>query len=76
MTVERARKIQKLLSQPFFVAQQFTGTDGVSVQLPDTIRSFREVLDGKHDMIPEQAFYMVGHIDHMLAKHVASEKKA
>jgi len=67
-TVERARKIQKFLSQPFFVGEQFTGNAGVYVELADTIRSFKEVLEGKHDEIPEQAFYMVGHIDDVLKK--------
>ena len=68
LTVERARKIQKFLSQPFFVASQFTGMDGAYVQLADTIRSFNEVLEGKHDDVPEQAFYMVGNIDDALKK--------
>jgi F-type H+-transporting ATPase subunit beta len=68
LTVERARKIQKFLSQPFFVAEQFTGLAGVYVQLADTIRSFKEVLEGKHDAVPEQAFYMVGNIDDVLKK--------
>ena len=68
LTVERARKIQKFLSQTFFVAEQFTGTPGVYVQLADTIRSFKEVLEGKHDAVPEQAFYMVGHMDEVLKK--------
>lgn len=68
LTVERARKIQKFLSQPFHVAEQFTGTKGKYVPLDETIRSFREILDGKHDAIPEQAFYMVGNIDEVLAK--------
>ena len=67
-TVERARRIQKFLSQPFFVAQQFTGMDGKYVQLEDTIRSFREMLDGKHDDLPEEAFYMVGSIEEARAK--------
>ena len=67
-TVERARKIQKFLSQPFHVAEQFTGLKGRCVQLQDTIRSFKEVLEGKHDGIPEQAFYMVGNIDDVLEK--------
>ncbi len=62
-TVGRARKIQKFLSQPFFVAEQFTGMPGKFVSLDDTIRSFREILDGKHDDLPEQAFYMVGSIE-------------
>jgi F-type H+-transporting ATPase subunit beta len=58
--VARARKIQKFLSQPFFVAEQFTGTPGQYVSLADTIRSFREILDGKHDGKSEQEFYMKG----------------
>ncbi len=61
--VIRARKIQKFLSQPFFVAEQFTGAQGQFVSLADTIRSFREILDGKHDDKPEQAFYMKGSIE-------------
>src|SRR5437016_12546073 len=61
--VSRARKIQKFLSQPFHVAEQFTGFKGVYVPLPETIRGFREVVEGKHDDLPEQAFYMVGTID-------------
>ena len=68
LTVERARKIQKFLSQPFHVAEQFTGLKGRYVQLEDTIRSFKEVLEGKHDAIPEQAFYLVGSIDDVLEK--------
>lgn len=62
-TVERARKIQKFLSQPFHVAEHFTGMKGVFLTLEDTIRSFEEILDGKHDDLPEQAFYMVGSIE-------------
>jgi len=62
-TVERARKIQKFLSQPFNVAEHFTGMKGAFVPLEDTIRSFEEILDGKHDDLPEQAFYMVGTIE-------------
>lgn len=62
-TVERARKIQKFLSQPFSVAQHFTGMKGAFVPLEDTIRSFEEILEGKHDDLPEQAFYMVGTIE-------------
>src|SRR5207245_11455956 len=68
VTVQRARKIERFLSQPFFVAEQFTGTPGKYVRLDDTIRSFQEVLDGKHDDLPEQAFYLVGSIDHVLAR--------
>ncbi len=68
LTVTRARKIQKFLSQPFFVAEQFTGTPGKYVPLEDTIKSFKEVIEGKHDDVPEQAFYMVGGIDEVLEK--------
>jgi len=68
LTVNRARKIQKFLSQPFHVAEQFTNTSGKYVQLDDTIRSFKEILDGKHDKVPEQAFYMVGSIEDVLEK--------
>ncbi|MDD4870425.1 MAG: F0F1 ATP synthase subunit beta [Kiritimatiellae bacterium] len=67
-TVERARKIQKFLSQPFHVAEQFIGIPGQYIRLTDTIRSFKEILEGKHDNIPEQAFFMVGHIDQVLEK--------
>ncbi len=68
MLVERARKIQRFLSQPFHVAEDFTGTPGVFVDIKDTIRSFREILDGKHDGLPEQAFYMVGTIGEVIEK--------
>jgi len=68
VVVQRARKIERFLSQPFFVAQAFTGTPGKYVQLDDTIRSFQEVLDGKHDDLPEQAFYLVGGIDEVVAR--------
>ena len=68
LTVDRARKIQRFLSQPFQVAEQFTGTPGVYVRLEDTIRGFREILDGKHDALPEQAFYMVGDIESAVEK--------
>jgi F-type H+-transporting ATPase subunit beta len=68
LTVERARKIQKFLSQPFHVAEQFTGIKGKYVPLEETIRSFKEILEGKHDAVPEQAFYMVGNIDEVIAK--------
>ncbi|MCC5843682.1 MAG: F0F1 ATP synthase subunit beta [Verrucomicrobia bacterium] len=68
LTVHRARKIQRFLSQPFHVAEQFTGLKGCYVELEDTIRSFKEVLEGKHDDVPEQAFYLVGSIDDVLAK--------
>jgi len=68
LTVARARKVQRFLSQPFQVAEQFTGTPGVYVRLEDTIRGFREIIDGKHDDLPEQAFYMVGDIDSAVEK--------
>ena len=68
LTVARARKIQRFLSQPFHVAEAFTGTPGVYVELKDTIRGFKEVVDGKHDDIPEQAFYMVGTIEQVVEK--------
>jgi F-type H+-transporting ATPase subunit beta len=68
LTVDRARKIQRFLSQPFQVAEQFTGTPGVYVPLEDTVRGFREILDGKHDDLPEQAFYMVGNIESAVEK--------
>jgi F-type H+-transporting ATPase subunit beta len=68
LTVARARKIQRFLSQPFAVAEAFTGIKGEYVKLEDTIRSFEEVLDGKHDNLPEQAFYMVGAIEGAVAK--------
>ncbi len=62
-TVARARKIEKFLSQPFFVAQQFTGIEGKYVKIEDTVRGFKEIVEGKHDDLPEQAFYMVGTIE-------------
>lgn len=65
--VARARKIQKFLSQPFFVAEQFTGAEGRYVSLADTVRSFGEILDGKHDAIPESAFYMKGVVEEVVA---------
>ena len=68
LVVSRARKAERFLSQPFFVAQQFTGMEGKYVYIKDTIRGFRELLDGKHDSIPEQAFYMVGTIEDVLEK--------
>ena len=66
--VTRARKVQRFLSQPFFVAEQFTGMPGAYVDIKDTVRGFREILDGKHDDIPEQAFYLVGTIEQALEK--------
>jgi F-type H+-transporting ATPase subunit beta len=66
VTVARARKVQKFLSQPFHVAEQFTGRQGRYVKIADTVRSFREIIEGKHDDIPEQAFYMKGSIEEVL----------
>jgi len=66
LTVSRARKVQRFLSQPFFVAEQFTGTPGKYVKLEDTIRGFKEIAEGMHDELPEQAFYMVGTIEEAL----------
>jgi F-type H+-transporting ATPase subunit beta len=68
LAVTRARKIQRFLSQPFFVAQTFTGLEGKYVPVADTIRSFKEIVAGKHDEIPEQDFYLVGSIDDVLEK--------
>jgi F-type H+-transporting ATPase subunit beta len=68
LTVARARKIQRFFSQPFFVAQQFTGLEGKYVKLEDTIRGFKGLVEGKHDDVPEQAFYMVGTIEEALEK--------
>ncbi len=71
LTVSRARKIERFLSQPFFVASVFTGRDGEYVKLEDTIRGFDEILEGKHDEVPEQAFFLQGGIDQVVA---AAEK--
>ena len=75
LTVARARKIQKFLSQPFHVAEVFTGISGVFVQIEDTVKSFKAVVDGEYDHLPEQAFYMVGGIDQAVekAKKMAEE---
>ena len=75
LTVARARKMQRFLSQPFYVAEVFTGTPGVLVSLEETIRGFREIIEGKHDDMPEAAFYMVGGIDEVVekAKKMAAE---
>ncbi|HYI97388.1 MAG TPA: F0F1 ATP synthase subunit beta, partial [Bryobacteraceae bacterium] len=73
-TVSRARKVQRFLSQPFHVAEQFTGFKGKYVKLADTIRSFKEIVDGKHDEIPEQAFYMQGTIDDVLERYEQIKK--
>ena len=74
LTVSRARKIQRFLSQPFFVAEQFTGFPGKYVKLADTIKGFSEICDGKHDDIPEQAFYMQGTIEEVLEKAAEMKK--
>jgi F-type H+-transporting ATPase subunit beta len=66
LVVARARKIQRFLSQPFFVAAQFTGREGKYVPLSETVRGFKEIVEGKHDDLPEQAFYMVGNIDEVI----------
>lgn len=68
LVVARARKVQKFLSQPFFVAEQFTGSPGKYVAVGDTIKGFKEIIEGKHDAVPEQAFYMVGGLDEALEK--------
>lgn len=68
LVVNRARKSQRFLSQPFFVAEQFTGMQGKYVDIKDTVKGFREILDGKHDALPEQAFYMVGTIEEAIEK--------
>ena len=68
VTVNRARKIQRFLSQPFTVAEQFTGMEGKYVPLKETIRGFKEILEGKHDDLPESAFLFAGTIDEVVAK--------
>ena len=68
LTVSRARKIERFFSQPFSVAEQFTGMEGKYVPVKDTIRGFREILEGKHDDIPEQAFLYVGTIEEAVVK--------
>ncbi len=73
LAVARARKIQRFLSQPFFVAEQFTGRQGKYVKIADTIKGFREIVEGKHDDIPEQAFYMVGTIEEALEQAAKME---
>ncbi|MBI2833446.1 MAG: F0F1 ATP synthase subunit beta, partial [Acidobacteria bacterium] len=73
LTVARARKLQRFLSQPFFVAEQFTGRPGKYVPIAETIRGFKELVEGRHDALPEQAFYMVGGIEEAVE---AAEKMA
>ena len=76
VTVSRARKIQRFLSQPFHVAETFTGMKGKYVKIADTVRGFKEICEGKHDDLPERAFYMVGGIEEAVekAKQMADEK--
>jgi F-type H+-transporting ATPase subunit beta len=74
LIVARARKIQRFLSQPFHVAEQFTGFPGKYIKLADTIRGFKEIVDGKHDGIPEQAFYMQGTIEDVLERAEALQR--
>jgi F-type H+-transporting ATPase subunit beta len=76
VAVSRARKIQKFLSQPFFVAETFTGTPGKYVEVKDTVRSFKEIVDGKCDDLPEQAFYMQGGLDDVRATAEKMAKEA
>ncbi len=76
LTVARARKIQRFLSQPMFVAEAFTGRTGKYVSIRDNVRGFKEILDGKHDDIPEQAFYMQGGIEDVLATAEQMRKAA
>src|SRR5580704_4194407 len=75
LTVSRARKVQRFLSQPFHVAEVFTGAPGKYVKVEDTVRSFKEIIDGKHDDIPEQAFYMKGTIEEVLEAAKAMKEK-
>lgn len=75
LTVGRARKIERFFSQPFFVAEQFTGRPGKYVPLKDTVRSFKEILEGKYDHIPEQDFYMAGSIDEVVERYQNAQKQ-
>ncbi|MBQ4226836.1 MAG: F0F1 ATP synthase subunit beta, partial [Clostridia bacterium] len=74
LTVSRARRVQRFLSQPFAVAEQFTGYEGKYVPLKETIRGFREIIDGKHDNIPESCFLFAGSIDDVLAKYKETQQ--
>jgi F-type H+-transporting ATPase subunit beta len=76
LTVTRARKVQRFLSQPFHVAEVFTGTPGKYVKVEETVRGFKEILEGKHDDLPETAFYMVGSIDEAVEKAANQRAKA
>jgi F-type H+-transporting ATPase subunit beta len=75
-SVARARRIQKFLSQPFFVASQFTGLEGKYVSIADTIRGFKEIVEGQHDELPEQAFFLVGGIEEAVEKAEKMKKEA
>ncbi|HEX3110296.1 MAG TPA: F0F1 ATP synthase subunit beta, partial [Thermoanaerobaculia bacterium] len=74
--VNRARKVQRFLSQPFHVAEQFTGIPGQYVKISETIRGFREIVEGKHDDIPEQAFLLQGTIEQVLEKNEQMKREA
>jgi F-type H+-transporting ATPase subunit beta len=74
MTVNRARKVQRFLSQPFHVAEQFTGYQGKYVTLKETIRGFKEIIEGKHDQIPESCFLYAGTIDEVVEKWKGESK--
>jgi F-type H+-transporting ATPase subunit beta len=76
VTVTRARKIQRFLSQPFTVAEVFTGMAGKYVKVEDTVRGFKEILEGKHDDLPESAFYMVGTIEEAVEKAAKAKSAA
>ena len=76
LVVSRARKVERFLSQPNFVAEQFTGTPGKYVKLEDSIRGFQEIINGQHDDLPESAFYMVGPIEEAVEKAQQAEKAA
>jgi F-type H+-transporting ATPase subunit beta len=73
LTVNRARKIQRFLSQPFFVAEVFTGKAGKYVKIQDTVQGFKEIIEGVHDEIPEQHFYMAGGIDEVVERYRQSQ---
>ena len=75
LTVQRARKVQRFLSQPFFVAEQFTGTEGQYVSIDETVRGFREIIEGKHDDVPERAFYMKGSIDQVVQEAGSAQEE-
>jgi F-type H+-transporting ATPase subunit beta len=75
LTVQRARKIQRFLSQPFFVAQAFTGTEGKLVRLEDTVSGFREILDGNLDEVPEQLFLLRGDINEVKQAYQATKRE-